>query len=259
MTADETLILVENTSLSYIYKVRSEYKATTNYQPKYSYSMKSKISDLHKNKIEIQEIAEKLGCSIQYVYKIIRDNKEVRTNPKMLLMDKICNENDEYYTPLYAVMPISEHLKPNSIIWCPFDTEESYYVKHFRQQGHTVIATHIKSGQDFFTTNPPVDCDYIISNPPYSCKEMVFERLFKLNIPFAMLINLSGIFDAKTRFLMFKDNIEMMFFQTRVQYLNSYNDKKTLKNPPFSSGYICYQVLNEKLIFSEIDRKLICL
>lgn len=72
-------------------------------------------------------------------------------------------------------------------IWCPFDTEDSLFVKLFRQRGYTVIATHIANGQDFFAIDPP-KCDYIISNPPYSLKGEVFERLFQLNIPFAMLV-----------------------------------------------------------------------
>ena len=50
-------------------------------------------------------------------------------------------------------------------IWCPFDTEDSLFVKLFRQRGYTVIATHIANGQDFFVIDPP-KCDYIISNPP---------------------------------------------------------------------------------------------
>lgn len=60
-------------------------------------------------------------------------------------------------------------------IWCPFDTEDSLFVKLFRQRGYTVIATHIANGQDFFAIDPP-KCDYIISNPPYSLKGEVFER-----------------------------------------------------------------------------------
>lgn len=75
---------------------------------------------------------------------------------------------------------------PPVTIWCPFDTEDSLFVKLFRQRGYTVIATHIANGQDFFAIDPP-KCDYIISNPPYSLKGEVFERLFQLNIPFAML------------------------------------------------------------------------
>ena len=45
-------------------------------------------------------------------------------------MDQVAgSKNDEFYTPLYAVKPIFKYLKPKSVIWCPFDTEDSYFVK----------------------------------------------------------------------------------------------------------------------------------
>lgn len=200
-----------------------------------------------------ETIKEVPGATLSYIYKI---RSLYRKENKLSLSTK---KQDEYYTPLYAIIPITKHLKPNSVIWCPFDKEQSLYVRYFRSLGHTVIHTHIEYGQDFFRTAPPENCDYIISNPPYSCKEMVFERLFQLDIPFAMLVNTVGIFTAKSRFEMFKDNVEIMVFQSRVQYLTSYEDTTTLNNPPFSSGYICSRVLNEKLVFAKIDRKNISL
>ena len=45
-------------------------------------------------------------------------------------LDKIANSgNDEFYTPPYAVQPILKYIKPNSTVWCPFDTEDSWFVK----------------------------------------------------------------------------------------------------------------------------------
>ena len=83
-------------------------------------------------------------------------------------MDKIANsKNDEFYTPLYAIKPIEKYLKPNSVLWCPFDTNDSLYVKYFKDKGYSVINTHIKDGVDFFNCKIP-KCDYIISNPPFS-------------------------------------------------------------------------------------------
>lgn len=38
------------------------------------------------------------------------------------------NEKDEYYTPNILVKPIIQYIKPKSIIWCPFDTENSEFV-----------------------------------------------------------------------------------------------------------------------------------
>ena len=45
-------------------------------------------------------------------------------------LDKVANSgNDEFYTPPYAVQPILKYIKPNSTVWCPFDTEDSWFVK----------------------------------------------------------------------------------------------------------------------------------
>lgn len=76
-------------------------------------------------------------------------------------LDKVANSgNDEFYTPLYAIRPILKYIKPNSTIWCPFDTEESLFVKTFRKDGHTVIATHLESGVDFFNCDIPMGGGY---------------------------------------------------------------------------------------------------
>ena len=51
-------------------------------------------------------------------------------------LDKVANSgNDEFYTPLYAIEPILKYIKPNSTIWCPFDTEESLFVKELIRGG----------------------------------------------------------------------------------------------------------------------------
>lgn len=60
------------------------------------------------------------------------------------------SKNDEWYTPAYAVYPIVKYLKPNSVIWCPFDTEESEFVKVLKKLSFTVIFSHIKSGGGLF-------------------------------------------------------------------------------------------------------------
>ena len=54
--------------------------------------------------------------------------------------------NDEYYTPAYAVYPILKYLNFGTTIWCPFDTEESQYVKIFSANGFNVIHGHIQTG-----------------------------------------------------------------------------------------------------------------
>lgn len=51
-------------------------------------------------------------------------------------LDLVANSgNDEFFTPLYAIEPILKYVKPNSVVWCPFDTEKSLFVKALKQGG----------------------------------------------------------------------------------------------------------------------------
>lgn len=170
-------------------------------------------------------------------------------------MDKVAgSKNDEFYTPKYAIKPILKYIKSGSTIWCPFDTKDSLFVKEFQKHDCKVIATHIIYGQDFFTMQVP-DCDYIISNPPYSLKTEVLEKLFKINKPFAMLVGVVGLFESQKRFEMFRDNeFEIMYMNRRVAYFKNYNDQKPSLNPPFSSVYIYHKILNNPIVFEEIDK-----
>lgn len=162
--------------------------------------------------------------------------------------------NDEFYTPPHAVEPISKYIKPNSTIWCPFDTEDSHFVKYFRASGHRVIATHIFGGVDFFDCDVP-ECDYIISNPPYSLKTEVFDRLFKIGKPFAMLVGVVGLFESQKRFDMFRNNnFEIMYLNKRVSYFKSYEEQKPSLNPPFSSVYLCSQMLPKQIMFEQLNK-----
>lgn len=163
--------------------------------------------------------------------------------------------NDEFYTPEYAILPIIKYIPKNSTIWCPFDIDNSLFVKLFKKNGFNVINTHLENGQDFFKIDVP-NCDYIISNPPYSLKTEVFERLFEIGKPFAMLVGVVGLFESQKRFNLFKNNqFEIMYFNKRVSYFKSYDERKTSLNPPFSSVYLCSKMLPKQIIFEEINKR----
>ena len=170
-------------------------------------------------------------------------------------MDQVASSgNDEFYTPLYAIEPIVKYVKEGSRIWCPFDTEDSLFVKSLREAGHEVTATHIFNGEDFFEIEVP-ECDCIISNPPYSIKTEVLARLFEIGKPFAMLVGVVGLFESQKRFEMFRDNeFEIMYLNRRVSYFKSYEDMKPSLNPPFSSVYVCHGMLPNTIMFEEIDK-----
>lgn len=159
---------------------------------------------------------------------------------------------DEWYTPAYAIRPLLKYLSEGTV-WCPFDTEESNYVKLVREKGLKCINTHLSTGQDFFTYFPEERVDYIISNPPYSKKYEVFQRLFDLGIPFAMLIGEVGVFESKKRFEMFRDNtFEIMHFNKRIVYFRDQDDFSTVAHPPFSSIYMCQGILPKPHVFEEV-------
>ena len=165
------------------------------------------------------------------------------------------SKNDEFYTPEYAITPILKYVRDYSKVWCPFDTEESLFVKKLREKGCSVTSTHIIYGEDFFKLEPPMECDYIISNPPYSTKGDVLERLFSFNIPFAMLVGVVGLFESQKRYNLFKNNaFEIMYLNKRVAYFKDYSEQKPSLNPPFSSVYVCKNMLPKQIVFEEIDK-----
>ena len=171
-------------------------------------------------------------------------------------MDKVAGSgNDEFYIPEYAIEPLFAYISTQATIWCPFDTEDSHFVKMFRARGNKVIATHLKNGQDFFTYEPEDYYSCIVSNPPYSLKNEVFDRLFALKKSFAMLIGVVGIFESQKRFNLFRDNdFEIMYLNKRISFFKDFAEQKPSINPPFSSVYITKGLLPSRIVFEEIKK-----
>ena len=61
-------------------------------------------------------------------------------------------KNDECYTPAYGVEPILKYIPKGAVVWCPFDTKDSEFVKQISKE-HKVIASHIRGGRIFLHTN----------------------------------------------------------------------------------------------------------
>jgi len=58
-----------------------------------------------------------------------------------------------------------------------------------------------------------------VSNPPFSKKNEILEKLFKLNIPFALLLNLSGTLETKKRGTMWREyGIDLLIPDGRISY-----------------------------------------
>jgi hypothetical protein len=171
-------------------------------------------------------------------------------------LDKVAGSgNDEFYTPEYAIEPLLRYIPTTATVWCPFDTDQSHFVKKLRARGNRVIATHIATGQDFFAYEPGEHYDYIISNPPYSLKNEVFERLFELQKKFAMLVGVVGLFESQRRFELFqKNDFEILYLNKRVAYFKNYDEQTPSLNPPFSSVFLTRGVLPKSIVFEKIQK-----
>lgn len=170
------------------------------------------------------------------------------------------NEKDEYYTPKILVDAIIPYLKcnPNTFdippekltIWCPFDTENSEFVINLKQAGFKVIYSHIWNGQDFFTYEPDEEYHYIVSNPPFTKKLQVFERLYQLGKPFAMVMGLP-ILNYQEVGLFFSErqkeskNLQLLIVDKKVSF-----DGNTAS---FNNSYFCWGVLEQDIVFHNLE------
>lgn len=155
------------------------------------------------------------------------------------------NEKDEYYTPPILVEPILKYLKPNSVVWCPFDTEDSEFVIQLREQGHKVIYSHIWYGQDFFEYEPKENYDYIVSNPPFTRKLEVFKRLYELGKPFAMVCGLPILNYQEVGEFFIGKRLELLIVDKKVSF-----DGNTAS---FNNSYFCCGILPYQLVFEHLE------
>ena len=158
---------------------------------------------------------------------------------------------DEYYTPQNAVDMILPYLARGGYkrIWCPFDKEESNFVKTLKEYGYEVVYGHIETGQDFFEYTEPQG-DIIVSNPPFSKRDKIFEKLYQWDIPFALIMNFNGLFDSKKRVDIFREHrVEMLIPRGRMKFIHK--DKGQLNSPNFQSIYVCNHLLENQITFDD--------
>ena len=159
---------------------------------------------------------------------------------------------DEVYTPFYAVEPLSEFLPKDKIIWCPFDEEWSAFYQYFNENGYKVIRSSLSDGQDFFSFEPE-NWDILVSNPPFSKKDEVLKRAFSFQKPFALLLPVNSI-QGKRRYKIFKNQIQMLVFDARVDYHTRKNMQATTKGNHFGSAYFCRDLLPTKLELRQLNK-----
>lgn len=152
-------------------------------------------------------------------------------------------------TPRYGVLPIIKYLPKDKIIWCPFDKEDSEFVKVLTEQGYKVVYSHIENGQDFYTYEPE-EWDILVSNPPFTNKRQIFERALSFGKPFALIMSNTWLNDSAPK-QVFKDKqLQILFFEERMKFSNNGVVQNKIT---FSSSYFCYNLLPKDIVMDKLS------
>lgn len=157
-------------------------------------------------------------------------------------------KNDECLTPDYAVTPILKYIRPEWIVWCPFDFPDSEFVKQI-SENNVVHFSHIDEEEDFYNYEPNTQWDVIVSNPPFTNKRKIFERALSFNKPFALIMANTWLNDAAPKQLFAEKDLQLLMFDKRIKFNCNgiVNDKIT-----FSSSYYCWNFLPRQIIMESL-------
>ena len=168
------------------------------------------------------------------------DTKEIYEKDKKINKDHVA-------TPRWVVENIYDLIDIQSYksIWFPFNNYDSEFKLKADELNLKYKATHIFDdlGNDFFTTEPPADCDLLISNPPFSQQNEIIRHTFKLVEQnkiksFCLLLPLSTL-ETPTRAEMWEkyvDKISILIFKKRIKFLG----QKQVFNK--ACCWMCYNV-----------------
>ena len=160
-------------------------------------------------------------------------------------------KNDECWTPSYSVQPIVEYIPKDAVVWCPFDTADSEFVKVLAANSIDVVFSHISAGQDFFQYEPEYyDC--IVSNPPFTNKRAFFQRALDLGKPFALLMANTWLNDRAPMQLFEERGLQLLLLDRRTEFIQP--DRAVSGKITFSSSYFCCDFLPRDIIIKQIEK-----
>ena len=151
------------------------------------------------------------------------------------------NKNDERYTPKMLIRPILKYIPKNKIVWCPFDKDESNYVKLIKEV-NPIVNSHWEYGQNFFRYMPD-KFDLIVTNVPFSLKFEILNVLYKIDKPFCVLMPVQAL-NYQNIMGLVKD-LQLFIFDKKVSF-----DGNTAA---FAVCYFCYKFLPKDLIVHHLE------
>ena len=153
-----------------------------------------------------------------------------------------------------VLLPHIQHLK-DKIIWCPFDKEDSEFVKVLKENGFKVTFSHISEGKDFLLYEPE-NWDIIISNPPYKNKRVFWERCLDLKKPFALLLPLNILSDSviNTTMREREREFQLLIPSRRMRFFNKQTGE-TGNQPTFKASYFGVNIFKQQIILQDMNLK----
>lgn len=159
-------------------------------------------------------------------------------------------KNDECLTLPYGVKPILKYIPEDWVVWCPFDKEDSEFVKQIKENGNKVIYSHIDYGQDFYTYEPKEHWDCIISNPCFTNKRGIFERALSFEKPFALIMSNTWLNDSAPKQLFMEKDLQLLMFDKRMKFKNNGIIQNKIT---FSCSYYCWNFLPKQIIMEKLE------
>lgn len=126
------------------------------------------------------------------------------------------NTYDSCQTPYYALDPLLPYLPKAAIIW-ESACGDGQIVDKLELEGHTVIASDILTGSNFFEY-APVYWHVQVTNPAYSIKYHWLKRSYELQKAFALLLPLETLGAATAQKMFSEYGIEIILLNKRINF-----------------------------------------
>ena len=157
--------------------------------------------------------------------------------------------SDEWYTSQETVDIAIKLLnpEPDSLILCPYDSENSWFVKTLEAMEHTVIY-----GIDDFIEGDFRLCDYIITNPPFSIKDKVIKKVYEYGLKAVLIMPIDALGGVK-RHEMYKEyGFPSVYVPSRR--ITYYDETGALrKGSSFHSIIMSFNQGDARLIWEDIN------
>lgn len=124
--------------------------------------------------------------------------------------------DSDFQTDPWVLAALYPYLRREWIVW-ESAAGEGQLSRALAERGHWVIGSDVRTGQDFFTTNPP-EWDVQITNPPYQAKDAWLERSYALGKPFALLLPLTTFEGRKRQELFRRHGVEVICLPKRPTF-----------------------------------------